>query len=39
MDNCINFGNQLSKMKRNRCECWDCKDKTIESDVEDTITE
>lgn len=39
MDNCIYCGNELSKMERNRSECWDCKDKTIESYEEDTVTE
>jgi hypothetical protein len=39
MDNCIYCGDELSKMERNRSECWDCRDKTIESYEEDTVTE
>ena len=39
MDNCIYCGNELSKLERTRCECWECRDKTIESYEEDTITE
>lgn len=36
MDVCISCGNELSKMERNRCECWDCRDKSNESYEEDS---
>lgn len=31
MDHCITCGSELSKAERNRCECWDCRDKANES--------
>ncbi len=31
MNICISCGNELSKMERNRCECWECLDKANEA--------
>jgi DNA-directed RNA polymerase subunit RPC12/RpoP len=34
MDKCIRCGEELAIMERNRAECWDCRDKTIEAYTE-----
>lgn len=39
MDVCITCGDELSKMERNRCECWECIDKAIETYGEDFLDE
>lgn len=35
MDVCIICGDELSKMERNRSECWECIDKATETYGED----
>ena len=39
IDVCITCGDELSKMERNRCECWDCIDKATETYGEDFLDE
>ena len=31
LDVCITCGSELAVMERNRAECWDCLEKTVES--------
>lgn len=38
-DLCISCGNELSIMERNRCECWECRDRIIESYDEELVEE
>jgi hypothetical protein len=39
MEVCISCGKELAIMERNRCECWDCREKTNETYGEDSIEE
>ncbi|TWD92431.1 hypothetical protein FB550_11862 [Neobacillus bataviensis] len=34
MDICIKCGEELAIMERNRVECWECRDSTIEAYAE-----
>ncbi|WP_462412976.1 hypothetical protein [Neobacillus sp. Marseille-QA0830] len=35
MEVCISCGQELAIMERNRAECWECRDKAIESYSDD----
>ncbi|WP_264757812.1 hypothetical protein [Neobacillus dielmonensis] len=39
MDVCINCGQELAIMERNRTECWECRDKATESYSDDDDVE
>lgn len=38
-DLCISCGNELYIMERNRCECWECRDRITESYEEELVEE
>jgi hypothetical protein len=39
MEKCISCGTELSRMEKTRSECWECRDKSIESYDEESIVE
>lgn len=39
MERCISCGVELCRMERNRCECWECRERTYEAYSEEPIEE
>lgn len=39
MDTCISCGKELAVMERNRCECWECRYRTVETYDEESDNE
>jgi hypothetical protein len=39
MERCISCGDELSKMERNRAECWECRERTYEAYDEEEVSD